>query len=252
MSAALTIAYPRWRHFFWRHPESIVLLISAGSWLLLLAASVSQTTPSLGLVHAHHVEPIAVWSRNHWPAFLFRWSLMIAAMMFPTLVPQARLVAIRSLWARRTRAVLLFLAGYTALWLLYGAIAESALGLLHRVGPAAFSFLLPFSLLLAGLWQLTRQKQKSLVACHFTMPIAPSGWQADLDCCRYGVRTAVYCCASCWALMLVCAVADHTLWVMLVVALVSLFERIIVRPRQLWFALALSVVAVFALLTQAL
>jgi predicted metal-binding membrane protein len=195
---------------------------------------------------------MTVWSIDYWPAFFFRWSVMIAAMMFPTLVPQARVVAIRSLWARRTQAVLLFLAGYSALWLLYGAMAEVALGLLHRFVPAAFSFLLPVSILLAALWQLTRHKQKSLVACHFTMPIAPSGWQANLDCCRYGARTAASCCASCWALMLVCAVADHTLWAMLVVALVSLFERIIVRPRQLWFALALGVISLFTLLTQAL
>jgi predicted metal-binding membrane protein len=256
MNAALTLAYPRWRQFFWRHPESPVLLLSAGSWLLL-AAGAMEAAPSLGL-HPHHVDggaafhsSLTLWSPDHWPVILLRWSAMITAMMFPTLVPQIRVLAARSFWSRRTRAILLFLAGYSALWLIYGAIAEAAMGLLRGSAPAMFSFLLPMSLVLAGLWQLTRQKQRSLVACHFTMPIAPSGWQADLDCCRFGLRTAAYCCVSCWALMLVCAADGHAVWVMLVVAAVSLAERVFARPRQLWFGVALFLFAILAIKTGA-
>jgi len=250
MRASLTFSYPRWRHFFWRHPESPVLLLSAGSWLFLLAAGAMDTMP----LHVHTIDSGAPLhsSLDHWPAVLLRWSIMTAAMMFPTLIPQVRVVAARSLWERRTRAILLFLAGYSVLWLLYGAIAEATLELLRRFRPEAPGSLLPFSLVVAGVWQLTRQKTRSLVSCHFTMPLAPSGWRADFDCCQYGWRTAAFCCVSCWALMFVCAAAGHSLWAMVVVASVSLLERIVLRPRQLWFALALCAFALFTLLAQAL
>ncbi|HKD82861.1 MAG TPA: DUF2182 domain-containing protein [Candidatus Angelobacter sp.] len=256
MSATLSLPYSRWRQFLWRHPESPLLLLSAGAWLFLLAGGVMSLAPSLG-IHSHDADAAATLHSSMpsesylafdaWPGFMLHWSIMITAMMFPTLVPQVRVVAARSLWFRRDRSMLLFLAGYSALWLVYGVTAKAVLQLLRLFSPAVFSFLLPFSLLLAGLWQLTRRKQRSLVACHFTMPMAPSGWRADFDCCRYGARTAAYCCISCWALMLVCVAAGHSLWAMLVVACVSLAERVLIRPRQAWFATALFAVALLAL-----
>lgn len=260
MSPALSLPYSRWRQFIWRHPESPLLLLSAAAWLFLLAHGAVASAFPLGIhtrdldaptLHAS-MPSMSYLAFDAWPGFILHWSIMIAAMMFPTLIPQLRVVAARSLWSRRHRAMLLFLAGYSAPWIIYGVIAEAALQLLRLFSPAAFGFLLPLSLLLAGLWQLTRRKQRSLVACHFTMPMSPSGLRADFDCCRYGARTAAYCCITCWALMLVCVAAGHNLWAMLVVTGVSLAERALVRPRQIWFAASLFAVAVLALSAHAL
>jgi len=257
MNAALIFPYSRWRLFLWRHPESLVMLLSAAAWLFLVAASAMSTmemSPSLSApLHAHSADgsvsfhpSMNIWGAEGWPAFLLHWAAMIVAMMFPSLASQLRVVAARSFWSRRTRATLLFLFGYLALWLLYGVIAEAFLQLAHQALPAASTFLVPFSLLIAAVWQLTRRKQKSLVSCHFTMPMSPSGWRADHDCCLYGARTAVQCCISCWALMLICAAASHALWAMLVVTTVFWIERLLRRPRQPWLASALFASALLA------
>ena len=183
------------------------------------------------------------WFEEEVPALFRHWPVMIAAMMFPPLIVQLRIVAARSLWSRRHRALILFLSGYSILWLLYGLLAEAGVQLQQRASLAGFHFLIPSSLLVAALWQLTLRKQKSLVACHLTMPLAPCGWRADLDCCRFGVRTGANCCISCWLLMFACAAAGHALWALLVATVVSWTERFLRRPRQLWFSAGLFAIA---------
>jgi predicted metal-binding membrane protein len=226
----------RCRDFLWRHPEFPVLLFSAAAWLFLLAQAFARAgAPMAHLDHGNAMFPFP----DRWPALLVGWFVMVAAMMFPSLVPQVRLVALRSFWMRRRRAIALFLAGYCAVWVLYAVLAELLLAGLQQASSPLFRYLVPFSLLLAAIWQLTPQKRRSLVACHFTMPLAPAGWRADRDCSHYGVRTAWHCLVSCWALMLLCAFAGHTLWAMLVVTLISLSERIVRRPRRLLFAAAI-------------
>jgi predicted metal-binding membrane protein len=247
-TAALPIPYSRWRLLLWRHPESWALLLSAGAWLFFIATSGSDWA-------LHSVAPLAHAGHtgySHGPSsalalhWSIMWSIMIAAMMFPPLIGHLRVVAARSFWSRRHRAMILFLSGYSALWLLYGFGAEAGLQLQRSISPAASGFAIPLTFLMAAGWQLTPQKRRSLIACHFTMPLAPSGWRADFDCYRYGFRTAASCCISCWALMFACAAAGHALWAMLAVTSVSWSERFLRRPRQLWLSLALFAVALLA------
>lgn len=255
-TAALPLLYSRWRLLLWRHPESWAFLLSAGAWLFFIATSAFDMALTTGapLTHAGHAghshgpgySSLNLGSLDAWPTLVLHWSIMIAAMMFPLLIGQLRVVAARSLWSRRNRAMAFFLSGYTALWLLYGLATEVGLQLQRTISLAAFTFPIPFCFLMAACWQLTAQKRLSLVACHLTMPLAPSGWRADFDCCRYGFRTAANCCMSCWALMFACAAAHHAIWAMLAVTFVSWSERFLRSPRQLWFSLALFAVALQA------
>jgi len=236
----------------WRHPELWAVLVSGGAWFFLIGTGAFTG----GALHAYtgfagHMHGLGVHTAWYvglariWPA-LALWAFMIAAMMFPPLIRQLRVVAARSLWPRRNRAMALFLLGYSALWLLYGFAAEACLRLQRNLWPAA-TFLIPLCFLTAALWQLTPQKRRSLVACHHTIPLAPSGWRADFDCWRYGLRTAANCCVSCWALMFACAAAGHALWSLLVVTGISWPERFRPRSRQRWFALALFATALYEL-----
>jgi hypothetical protein len=254
-TAALALPYFRWRHFLWRHPESWAFALSAGAWLFFIATGATDMATMPEGLHAHAGSAVHRTGAHSslqpgfldaWPALALHWSIMIAAMMFPLLIGQIRVVAARSLWSRRNRAMALFLFGYSALWVLYGLAVEASLQLQRLFLPTTITFLIPFSFLMAGLWQLTRQKRLSLVACHLTMPIAPFGWRADFDCWRYGFRTAANCCVSCWALMFACAATRHALWAMLVVTLVSWAERFLHRPRPRWFFRALFAVALLA------
>jgi predicted metal-binding membrane protein len=247
-TSALPLPIPRWRLRLWHNPESWVLLLSADAWLYLIAVEIWGAALSSVAPHNFHRHGFAphIRSLDAWPVGVLGWSIMIAAMMFPPLIPQLRLVAARSLWGRRHRAMALFLSGYTALWVVYGVAAEASLQLRRNAAPAMSTALVSLCFLVAAFWQLTPQKRRSLVACHLTMPLAPSGWRADSDCFRYGLRTATSCCVSCWALMFACAAAGHAIWAMLIVTLVSWSERFLPRARQVWFFFALVAAALLA------
>jgi hypothetical protein len=249
-TGALPLPCPRWRHLLWRHPETWVFLLSAAAWCICIAPG----ELNLGLIPhvAHAFYGHAGHSAGHLldACGAFHWSIMIVAMMFPTLVGQLRVVSARSLWFRRNRAIAFLLAGYSCLWLLYGFVLDAGFELLRTTAPIVLTFLAPFFFLVAVLWQLTPQKRQSLIACHITMPLAPSGWRADFDCYQYGFRIGTSCCLSCWALMLACAATGHTLWAMVIVALISWSERFVRRPSQLWFSLALCTAGLVASLVR--
>ena len=138
------------------------------------------------------------------------------------------MTATRSLWRRRDRAIGGFLLGYLSPWLLAGAaVAEVDVMLLPQlplVGAVAFA--------VAAAWQLTPVKAPGLQACHRSVPLAPHGWRADRDCFRFGWLTGTQCLVSCWALMLACVLAGHSLPAMVCVSIVGVAERYVVQPRQ--------------------
>ena len=239
-TAAVSISSPACRLLFWPHPEWWAISLSVVAWFFFFTEAAPKFSVSLpSSSHVGH--------SNSVPAAAVHWTLMIAAMMFPPLIGQLRVVAARSLWSRRNRALALFLAGYSALWLLFGLAAEMVLLFQNALDPMASVYVGPACFLLAALWQLSPQKRRSLVACHFTAPLAPFGWRAYFDCFRHGVGIAANCCISCWALMFACAAAGHALWAMLAISFVSWSERAHPRPSQGWRSLALSAVSFLAL-----
>lgn len=201
-------AFPMPQALTWRHPEWWVLALSALAWGSMLQP------------HAHHRPP------------LVQWMAMTAAMMFPLVARAARMTAERSLWRRRHRAMLAFLLGYTACWLLFG-VTLVALRL-----PARREFAVA-ALAVAGAWQLTRVKRLALAACHYRMPLAPRGWRADRDCVSYGWQIGARCVISCWAIMLACFLAGHSLPAMLGLASIVTIERFTRKPNHVLLASAL-------------
>lgn len=213
------------RTFVWRHPLWWTVALTVLAWGYLLR---SAFDPHAG---HHGVSPV------HGLA-------MAAAMMLPLVWRHAGLIAQRSLWRRRHRAIALFVAAYLAVWFVYGVLAATALrGRLLNAGVL---------LLLAAVWQLTPWKRFALAACHRTIPLAPLGWKADRDCLRYGLRVAGNCLLSCWALMLVCSANHQSLWVMAALTAFVVKERTEERPRHARFALALLTGAVVSVVVPAL
>ena len=106
---------------------------------------------------------------------------MVAAMMFPLILDSVRTAAADSLWKRRNRAIVEFLAGYLGPWLALGVAA----GLFQKSWVRTdWAAALLFGI--AALWQRTRFHQQALIACCQTVPLAPQGWRADFDCLRFG------------------------------------------------------------------
>lgn len=197
------------RRAAWRHVEWWSLLLCAAAWVWMLAPR--HAGPH---VHAHHG--------------FNAWMVMTLAMMLPLVVPALRATAARSFWARRHRAVAVFLAGYIAVWACAGVVAVVAL----RAWPHAWVFAAAALFLLAAIWQSTRAKLRALVACHRTEPLSPRGWRADRDCARFGIHAGVACVRSCWALMLACFVSGSAA-VMIGLTAVAFAERRISR-RHRW------------------
>jgi len=177
------------------------------------------------------------------------WALMAAAMMLPTAIPAVRHVAVHSLYWRRRRATLEFVAVYTGLWALFSAFV---LGLLIPLAPASPALVLPVALAIAALWQLTPLKRRALRACHRPRALPPRGWRATAGVARFGLGNGAACLASCWAMMLTMAAAGSArlIWMAGLTALISV-EKLNLKPmraaRRVGAALALAAVAATAL-----
>src|SRR4029077_14721509 len=100
------------------------------------------------------------------------WLLMATAMMVPASMPAVSHVGTKSLFWRRRRATVEFLAVFLALWIAVGA---AVLEPLSGWGPAGSAYGLAAALALAALWQLTPLKRKAMLACHRSRPLPPRG-----------------------------------------------------------------------------
>lgn len=245
-SVAASLRVSEWRRLAWRHPEWWTIALSAVAWATIMG----QWTFASSHVHGEHADhagrhgALIVGS----VLMLIASSLvMIAAMMFPMVISSVRTVAARSLWPRRRRAILQFLAGYMAPWMLFSLVVSIALAVLQaqEIGlsfessqAAAFAFCA------AVLWQLTPVKRRALFACHRTIPIAARGWRADRDCFRSGWMIGNSCVASCWVLMLACMLSEHSLPAMLCATLIGMIERTQFRPNQRLLCSAMLLLAV--------
>jgi predicted metal-binding membrane protein len=166
---------------------------------------------------------------------------MILAMMLPLVLGSIRFTAVRSFWRRRHRAIAGFITGFLGIWVVAGAIALAGVFLLESAvesrSVAAAGFVL------AAVWQHAPARRRALVACHATMPLAPQGRRADLDCLRYGWTIGQRCLVACWALMLGFVLAGHDLALMAGVSAIALVERYSRRPQLRATSLALLALA---------
>jgi len=189
-------------------------------WAALFAASTAGTVAWCGSMSAMPAMPMPggwsmsmAWMRmpgQTWAGaaacFLGMWTLMMVAMMLPSLVPVLRRCAGR--WAALAGA------GYFLVWSALGAalfplgvglaLAEMRQPALARAVPIAAGLIV----VLAGALQLTGWKARQLACCR-----AAPGWppRRAWAAWRYGVRLGlrcVRCCAGLTAILLVMGVMD--------------------------------------------
>jgi predicted metal-binding membrane protein len=162
-------------------------------------------------------------------SFLLIWIIGMVAMMFPAMIPVISIYARlgpNEGWKVGGRAVpsLIFLTGYLSLYALLGIALFGAVYAIFQLG-AMLPWLSQFSLVgvavvlfLAGVWQLSPLKEKSLTHC-----ISPIGFhlthskKGPVGALRMGAEHGTYCVGCCWLYMLV----------MLAVAAMSLFSMVL-------------------------
>jgi len=158
------------------------------------------------------------------------WALMAVAMMVPAATPAVQHVAGKSLYWRRRRAVLEFLAVFVGIWALFSALA---LGTLSYWGALDLPYALVAALALAALWQLTPLKREAMRACHRSRPLPPRGWRASAGVADFALHNGGACLASCWAMMLAATAAGpgRLLWMGAATGVMTA-EKLAVTPER--------------------
>ncbi len=177
--------------------------------------------------------------------FVAGWTVMVIAMMLPTVIPLIRMfhtVARRR--ADRLRLLALLIAGYLTVWVAFGVAVHAADRGLHvaveqspwldshewAIGAA--------TLLLVGLYQFSSLKYRCLSKCRTPFSFISGHWHggsnAGWQAFRLGADHGVFCLGCCWALMLLMfALAVGSLGWMLALAVVMAIEKNVVWGRRL-------------------
>ena len=215
----------------------VLLIVNAAAWVMLLV----NPGGILALAHCPAIGsgPLLVQSRmlldmNPISSLMAGWILMLAAMMSPALIMPIRHVVERSFRRRRARSVTLFVAGYTAIWILAGGILMPVVLTLNLLAPGSY---LPAIVLgvVAFVWQCSPMKQRCLNRGHNHTQLAAFGTAADFDALRFGITHGVWCAGSCWALMLFpMLLSEGHLLAMAVVTFLIISERLESPKPLMW------------------
>jgi predicted metal-binding membrane protein len=166
--------------------------------------------------------------------------LMTVAMMVPAALPIVQEIGLHSLWSRRYRAGLIFIAAYVSVWALFGT---AAITLWRMITPSEPDVGLVSGILVltAAGWALTSAKRRHLKRCHRLPPLPSEERAANKALLRFGVYHARQCIGVCWPLMLL-MIPAHTLLSMAGIAALSSWERLARLPRLRVCALILTIV----------
>jgi predicted metal-binding membrane protein len=216
----------RWEDLELRGPISYVfegykaalLLIAGGAWLalVLLARSMDLMPVTLG---------IAI------PTFVVMWTLMVAAMMVPSITPLATRY-LRTIESHQPFGLIGFTTGYLGLWTATGVLAFALAWLAGRfaaTSPMAATVAAAAIFTTGGIYQFTPLKDRCLARCR--MPIGLllryASWRGSLRHVRVGVHHGASCLGCCWSLMLLMrAFGVMNIGAMLLLAAVVTFEKV--------------------------
>jgi predicted metal-binding membrane protein len=162
------------------------------------------------------------------------WTIMMAAMMLPSAAP---LVLLYSRGAP-SRATLLLVFGYLAVWAAAGIPAYIGSELM----PMSWS---PLVLAAAGVYQLAPAKEACLGKCRTPADFLMQHW--GRSALRLGVEHGLWCLGCCWALMAVLVLVGMmgVRWVVglsILVALEKLTTRGVVVSRLTGVALLVAAI----------
>jgi len=200
---------------------AFLLILAAGAWAatLALARGMAGMTGTMGLGLALFV-PI--------------WTLMMAAMMLPSVAPMASLYAktFRDHRALRTAGLMV---GYLAVWAAAGVPAYGLAwlaGWLTGMHHGAAHVLAVAVFAVCGVYQLSSLKDRCLAHCRSPLGLflhygSYQGRTRDL---RVGISHGGYCLGCCWGLMAILIAVG----VMNVAAMVGLAALVLIEKAWRW------------------
>ncbi|MBG6137407.1 DUF2182 domain-containing protein [Longispora fulva] len=139
--------------------------------------------------------------------FLGVWTVMMAAMMFPSVAPTVALYA-RMTKRRSPLRPWLFSAGYLLTWTVAGLIAYTVGVTATRILGDALAWhnagraLAGTTLIVAAIYEVTPLKDVCLGKCRSPLGVLLGSWrEGNAGAVRMGARNGAWCVGCCWALM---------------------------------------------------
>ncbi len=146
------------------------------------------------------------------PSFIGMWTVMMAAMMLPSVAPVGSLY-VRSVRARSPGVaagarLTTLVAGYLAVWAAFGVVAFGAAwgaGRLARESAEVAPWIGAVVLALCGAYQLTPLKERCLRHCRSPLGLLVhfGNYRGPTRDARVGIYHGAYCLGCCWSLMIV-------------------------------------------------
>lgn len=176
--------------------------------------------------------------------YTLSWIVMMAAMMFPSIVP---MVLVFSMVQRRRRArgalrrgvsTNLFIAGYLVSWTAFGLVAYAAFTFVRTLSISALSwahggrYAAGAVLLAAASYQLTPAKNACLRRCRGPLDFVLEHWhEGRLGALRMGAIHGGWCVGCCWMLMAALfALGVMSITWMILIAVVIAAEKLLPSP----------------------
>jgi predicted metal-binding membrane protein len=206
-------------------PVALLILAGLGWWWSAVSAT---GVGGDGMGDGMSMEPQPTMS---FVAFLVAWVAMMAAMMFPAVLPVVRLYA-RAAANGQAAPVVVFVGGYIALWASVGIPAYFAWRRLEEPlmhGSPWLGRVAGAVAVAAGLYQLTPLKSVCLRHCRSPLSFfMRHGKHLDRPTRAFvaGGRHGMFCVGCCWLLMaLLIALGTMQLAWMLILAVLILLEK---------------------------
>ncbi len=200
---------------------AFLLILAAGAWAatVSVARGMAGMTGTMGLGLA---------------VFVAVWTLMMAAMMLPSVTPTASLYA-RTVRTNRTARVGGLVLGYLAVWAVAGVPAYGLARLAgwltgQHPGGARVAAVAVFAV--CGAYQLSSLKDRCLAHCRspFGLLLHYGSFRGRFRDLRVGIHHGGYCLGCCWGLMVILIAVG----VMNIAAMAGLAALVLIEKAWTW------------------
>ncbi len=178
------------------------------------------------------------WSNKDFILVFLMWSVMMIAMLTPSILPMLLLFTTLSYRIKEqgidSSSPLILLIGYLMSWVLFSLVITFPQYLMHQhnlLNPMMepmHGYIGVIVLVLAGIYQFTPWKDACLTVCQSPLGFLTNNWKdGNLGAFVIGYRHGFYCVGCCWALMLTLFALGvmNIMWVVILTIFV-LFEKL--------------------------
>jgi len=184
---------------------SLLLILAAASWALLIWQSVAMNSQAMGMGLTMGMSAVL---------FIAIWVVMMIAMMFPTAAPMILMFTMVYAGKRQLGQAFVptwvFVGAYLLVWTLFGVVAYPlALGAERLAGQSMWLMnnaprIGGAFLVVAGLYQLSPLKHICLAKCRTPLQFILSSWRDGYGgAFRMGFVHGAYCLGCCWFLFVI-------------------------------------------------